>query len=145
MPGSPQASYVTSPQRGATAVPAGYAHIDFNDNCITAEAILVWNAINAGGTFPMPQSLFQLSPGFNDAEFPGGLPAPRDPGFWPVDAACAARCGLNASDAKVAAALKVVDSAADAAREAVILKASAAETAANRVKRLEQNVLAKLG
>jgi len=144
VPGSPQESFVTSPIDGATAVPTGYMHIDFNNNCITAEAVLVWNAINAGGTFPIPQGLFQLSLGYNQVAFVEPLPAPA--GLWVVDAACAARCNLSASgDAKVAAALHVVDSAAAAARTAVLVKASAASTTDNKVKRMEANVMAKMG
>ena len=76
---------MTSPIAGTTAVPTGYMHMDFNNNCITAEAVQVWNAISAGGTFTIPQGLFQLSPGYNEVAFVEPLPAPA--GLWVVDAA----------------------------------------------------------
>lgn len=74
--------------------PVGWLHLQLNDNCQPLEAVLVWNAVDSGGTTNLPQAAFSLDPAYNQVAFVAPLPAPA-PTNWVVDPTCAARCGIN--------------------------------------------------
>ena len=58
--------------------------------------MLVWNAVNSGGTTNLPQAISTLDAPYTQVAFVTPLPAPA-PTNWVVDPTCAARCGLNAT------------------------------------------------
>jgi len=75
--------------------PAGWIHNQLNSNCEPLDAVLVWNAVNSGGTVNVPAVLATFDPAYENVAWQGGIPpANGGPGEWVVDAACAARCGL---------------------------------------------------
>lgn len=80
------------------AFPAGWLHLQFNDNCAPIDSVLVWNAVNSGGTTNVPQALSTFDAAYSQVAWVGGLPAPT-PTYWVVDPTCAARCGINATSA----------------------------------------------
>ena len=59
------------------------------------EAVLVWNAVDSGGTTNVPPALASLDKAYTDVAFVQPLPA-SGPSFV-VDPACALRCGINAT------------------------------------------------
>ena len=84
------------------AFPAGWLHLQLNDNCAPLDAILVWSGVNSGGTTNLPQALATFDPAFAQVGWVPPLPAPA-PTYWVVDPTCAARCGLNATSSPAAA------------------------------------------
>lgn len=70
-------------------------HIQFNDNCSPTEAVLVWNAVNSGGTANIVPSLAAFDPNYINIAWRSPLPGPG-PNFV-VDEVCARRCGINAT------------------------------------------------
>ena len=86
------------------AIPQGWFHVSFNDNCSPLDALLVWDATATGGSIFVPQSITSFSTPYTDAAFAGPLPPPA--GLWVQNAACLARCGLNATSTSTASALR---------------------------------------
>lgn len=82
----------------AIAYPAGWLHLQLNDNCQPMESVLVFNAINSGGTFNLPASLSTFDAAYTDVAWATPLPSPQ-PTNWVIDPTCAARCGINATSA----------------------------------------------
>ena len=77
--------------------PAGWLHIQHNDNCEPLDTVLVFNAVNSGGTTNLPQALSTFDANYtSQIGWVAPVPAPA-PTFWVVDPACAARCGINAT------------------------------------------------
>jgi len=66
-----------------------------NDNCTPLEAVLVWNAVESGGTTNIPPALTTFDPAYTAVAFTSPLPGAGP--NWVVDPACALRCGLNAT------------------------------------------------
>lgn len=79
--------------------PPGWLHIQHNDNCESLDTVLVFSAVNSGGTTNLPQALSTFDANYTSKI--GWLAAVPDPAptFWVVDPACAARCGINATSA----------------------------------------------
>lgn len=77
------------------AYPAGWVHLQLNDGCHNATALLVWNAVHSGGVNNVAQQLGAIRDvgGYSAAVFPRGR-GPRQ-GYWLRDAECARRCGLD--------------------------------------------------
>ena len=95
-------------------VPTGWLHLSFNDNCSPTDAVFVWNAVNAGNTFVVPQALFAFDTGYTNVAFTAPLPPPA--GYYVIDETCAARCGLsNTTMTKGNVLKKELASAANAA------------------------------
>ena len=90
-PGSMTKKTLIQPGQSFT-YPQGWLHLSFNDNCTPTDAILVWNAADAGGTFTEPQALSGLNANYDSVAFTAPLPSPA--GLWVVNKKCAARCGL---------------------------------------------------
>lgn len=82
-----------------------WLHLQLNENCSPLDAVLVWNAVNSGGTTNLPQAAFSLDPAYNAVAFVTPLPAPA-PSNWVLDFACAARCGINVNSIPVGNALR---------------------------------------
>jgi hypothetical protein len=76
--------------------PAGWLHLQLNDNCTPLDAVLVSNAVNFGGTTNLPQAASTISPAYAAVAFVQPLPAPA-PTNWVIDPACAQRCGINST------------------------------------------------
>ena len=73
----------------------GWLHLQLNDNCAPLDAVLVWNAVNSGGTINVPAAISTFDPAYSAVAWQGGLPPFKGgAGQWVVDAGCAARCGL---------------------------------------------------
>lgn len=82
----------------AIAYPAGWLHLQLNDNCQPIESVVVFNNINSGGTFNLPQSLSSFDAAYTSVAWVTPLPSPQ-PTNWVIDSTCAARCGINATSA----------------------------------------------
>lgn len=74
--------------------PAGWLHLQLNDNCTPLDAVLVWNAVSSGGTTNLPQSASTIDPAYTAVAFVQPLPAPA-PTNCVIDPTCAQRCGIN--------------------------------------------------
>jgi hypothetical protein len=75
--------------------PAGWVHLQLNDNCASLDAVAVFNAVNSGGTANVPSTVAAIGPAYDSVAWVGGLPpAAGGAGQWVLDAGCAARCGL---------------------------------------------------
>ena len=74
--------------------PAGWTHLQLNDNCSPLDAVLVWNAVNSGGTTNLAQASYSFDPAWGQVGFVTPLPAPAATN-WVVDPTCAARCGIT--------------------------------------------------
>ena len=82
--------------------PAGWLHLQLNDNCTPLDAVLVSNAVNFGGTTNLPQAASTISPAYAAVAFVQPLPAPA-PTNWVIDPACAQRCGINSTSSSTSA------------------------------------------
>jgi len=122
------------------AIPTGWLHVDFNDNCSPTDVVFVWNAVNTGGTFPVPQDLFALGPEYNNVAFTAPLPPAA--GLWVVDETCAARCGLSNTTMTKGKVLK--QELASAANAALLIGRSDKQTAVDSVKQVESGVGAQI-
>ena len=85
------------------AFPAGWLHLQLNDNCAPLDAVLVWNAVSSGGTTNLAQAAFSLDPAWGRVAFAAPLPAPAATN-WIVDPTCAARCGISGATSPVPSA-----------------------------------------
>ena len=74
--------------------PAGWLHLQLNDNCTPLDAVLVFNAVSSGGTTNLPQAAFTIEPAYAAVAFVQPLPAPA-PTNWVIDPTCANRCAIN--------------------------------------------------
>ena len=73
------------------AYPAGWLHLQLNDNCEPIDTVLVFNAVGSGGTSNVPQALSTFDAAYTQVAWVTPLPAPQ-PTNWVVDPTCAARC-----------------------------------------------------
>lgn len=85
------------------AYPAGWLHLQLNDNCEPIDTVLVFNAVGSGGTSNVPQALSTFDAAYTQVAWVTPLPAPQ-PTNWVVDPTCAARCGINATSASTPSA-----------------------------------------
>ena len=90
------------------AFPAGWLHLQLNDNCAPLDAVLVWNAVDSGGTTNVPQALATFDAAYTNVAWVAPLPAPQ-PTNWVIDPTCAARCGINATSATPSASTQFKD------------------------------------
>jgi hypothetical protein len=108
--------------------------------------VLVWSAVNTGGTVAFPQSISSLPVSYTNAAFTTPLPAPA--GLWVVDASCAARCGIptNTTMSKADAIKAKLQTAAGTipAAEQVAAAKAAALFGAGRKESVEKGVASVL-
>ena len=93
--GGKQRTDVVAPGQ-SIVFPAGWLHLQLNDNCAPLDTLLVFNAVKSGGTSNLPQAIYSLDPAYNQVAFVSPLPAPA-PTNWVVDPTCAARCGISST------------------------------------------------